>query len=229
MNLIWEPLIKMQQQGINLEELHYFVQNNRVSPYLELQATSLYEKNLTKETVAHIDINPYTRFAEIFDKFITADNLGYEEFNEKLADVMLHYLADLDLKLGMSKREFYIKFMIVDLERDALGCKTEFNQFSIIEKRVLVDGLLTLYETGDFIYCMIHVIHDLLPICQILIRDGEEIVFYMRETEQVAMETRINLIIKLFLPIEVKFVIHWTKTYGIVGYDETMYLEEFIL
>lgn len=229
MNYIWEPLIKMQQQDMNLEELHYFVQNSRVSPYLELQADSLYEKNLTKDAIAHIDTNPYTRFPEIFEKFITADNLGYEEFNESFADIILHYLADLDLKSGMSKREFYIRFVIADLEQGAFGSKEKLGEFTVTEKRVLADGLLTLYQTTDSINCLIHVINCILPFCQVLIRDGEEIVFYMRETQNTGTETKIQFIIKLFLPIQFPFVLHWMKTYGLAGYDETMKLEEFVI
>lgn len=229
MNYIWEPLIKMQQQGMALEELHYFVLNNRVSPYLELQADSLYEKELTKESIAHIDTNPYVRFPEIFQKFITADDLGYGEFNEALADVVLHYLADLDMKMGMGKREFHIRSTIKDLEQGAMGSKEEFGAFTAWEKRVLADGLLTSYQTADPIGCLVHVIGSLLPYCQVLARDGEEIVFYMREPENKRAEVRAQWAIKLFLPIQYNYVIHWMETYGVAGFDGTMGLEGFVV
>ena len=41
-NQIWAPYLVMLQQEGKLEKLHYRVKNNRVSPYLELQADSLY-------------------------------------------------------------------------------------------------------------------------------------------------------------------------------------------
>lgn len=229
MNFIWEPLIQMMRQDMRLEKLHYYVRNNRVSPYMELQQDSLYEKELTEASAAHTDVNPYVRFSELFERFMVPDDLGYTEFSEAFGDVLLHYLADLDIKSGMCKREFYIKFILSDLEKGSACAIEELEGLSVTEKRAIADGLATLYETADFMNCLIGVIHELLPYCQILTRDEEEIVFYMREQKNGASEQRIRLIITLFLPVWILYVIHWEKTFGLTGYDNTMRLGGFVI
>ena len=96
-NQIWAPYLVMLQQEGKLEKLHYRVKNNRVSPYLELQADSLYGNGTYADGDAQLDVNPYVRFFSVFDPLLTPDDLGYEEFDQALSDVLLHYLADLDI------------------------------------------------------------------------------------------------------------------------------------
>ncbi len=69
----------------------------------------------------------------------------------------------------------------------------------------------------------------MLPDCEIYIREGEEFVFYMRQPWEETAEKKLRYLIRLFLPLSCLCTIHWTKTYGVVGYEDTMQLEDFVL
>lgn len=104
-NHIWGPYLAMLQQEGNLADLYYKVKDNRVSPYLELQADNLYGNGHSGKYLK-LDVNPYIRFLKIFEPLLSPDDMGYEEFNQALSDILLHYLADLDLKSGMCRQDF---------------------------------------------------------------------------------------------------------------------------
>lgn len=227
-NQIWGPYLALVQQDISPEKLHYTVKNNRVSPYLELQSDNLYG-NSSDSSFQKLDVNPYIRFFSIFEPLITPDDLGYEEFSQALSDIILHYLADLDLKAGMCRQDFYTAFIVRDMENGAFGGTGGFDVFSAIEKWEIARILLCFYKTADSVYCLSLALNKLLPVCEILIREGEEFVFYMREMQNETDSKKLLFLIRLFLPLSFPYTIHWGKTYGITGYDETMELGSFIL
>ena len=183
-----------------------------------------YDGNFSK-----LDVNPYIRFFAIFDSLLTPDDLGYEEFNQALSDILLHYLADLDLKLGMCKQDFYIGFLVKDIEKGAVGGLEELKEFMGTEKREIAKWLLCFYRTGDGVFCLLRAAKKLLPSCEIFVREGEEFVFHMREPWNEQTEKRLLFLIGLFLPVSASYTVHWIKTYGVVGYEETMELESFVL
>ena len=228
-NRIWAPYLMMLQQEKDLSRLHYTVKNNRVSPYLELQAESLHGNGTYEDGRARLDVNPYVRFFSIFDPLLTPDNLGYDEFERALSDIMLHYLADLDIKMGMCRHDFYIALLMRDLDRGVYGGLKELEVFTKMEKRVIAEWLITFYHTGDGPCCLSGAARVLLPICAIYIREGEEFVFYMRQPQDDTEEKKIRFLIRLFLPLACSCTIHWTQTYGVLGYEETTQMEDFIL
>ena len=228
-NQIWAPYLSMLQHEGDLCRLHYIVKNNRVSPYLELQAESLHGNGTYEDGFARLDVNPYVRFFSIFDPLLTPDDLGYEEFDQALSDIILHELADLDIKLGMCRHDFYIRLLIRDLEQGVYGGTTQLAVFTRMEKRIIAEYLLCFYHTADGAYCISEAAHALLPICEVYIREGEEFVFYMRQPYEEKEEHRILFLIRLFLPLASSHTIHWTQTYGVLGYEETMQMEDFVL
>lgn len=228
-NQIWAPYLAMMQQEKDLTRLRYTVKNNRVSPYLELQAESLHGNGTYEDGFARLDVNPYIRFFSIFDPLLTPDELGYGEFDQALSDILLHYLADLDIKLGMCRHDFHIRLMMRDMERGVYGGLPELEAFSFMEKRIIAEWLLRFYETGDGPVSLSGAADMLLPECGIYIREGEEFVFYMRQPYDETEEKRIGYLIRLFLPLAYSCTIHWTRTYGVLGYEETTQMEDFIL
>lgn len=228
-NRIWEPYLAVLQRDEDMTNLHYEVKNSRVSPYLELQADSLYENEFYRESLVHLSVNPYIRFFAVFDSLLTPDDLGYEEFNQALSDIFLHYLADLDLKLGMCKRDFYIKFFVREMEQGAYGGVNDLEAFTGMERQVIAEWLLHFYRTGDYQECLSGAVRALMPTCEVLVREGEEFVLHMREPWSEPMEQKLKFLLRLFLPLSSDYIIHWIQTYGVTGYEETMQLESFVL
>lgn len=228
-NQIWAPYLAMLQQEKDLSRLHYTVKNNRVSPFLELLADSLHGNGNYEDGRAQLDVNPYVRFFPIFDPLLTPDDLGYDEFEQALSDILLHYLADLDIKMGMCRHDFYICLLMRDLDDGVYGGLEELRVFTKMEKRVIAEWLLTFYHTGDGPCSLSGAAGLLLPVCVIYIREGEEFVFYMRQPYDEAEEKKLRFLIRLFLPLACFCTIHWTRTYGVLGYEETLQMEDFIL
>lgn len=224
-NQIWGPYLALVQQDISPGKLHYTVKNNRVSPYLELQADNLYGNSSFQK----LDVNPYIRFSSIFEPLVTPDDLGYEEFSQALSDIILHYLADLDLKAGMCKQDFYTAFIARDMENGVFGGTDMLALFTTAEKWKIARILLCFYKTADSVYCFSLALKKLLPACEILIHEGEEFVLYMREIQNETESKKLLFLIRLFLPLSFPYTIHWDKTYGITGYNETMKLGSFII
>lgn len=228
MDSIWEPVVEFERLEKKRTGINFCVQKTRVSPYMELQTDSIYEEIKSDDTDCYFDVNPYKRFSEIFD-FITSDDLGYTELNEGFGDMLLQFLADIDIQSGLCKREFYIRFFIKELEQGTFGNKETIDFFSMIEKRALAKELITLYETSDYFSGLMRVVQVIFPFCEIYVRDKEEVVFFMKEKESTLQKKRLLAICELFLPITYPYVIHWQKTYGVIGHDSTMRLEDFIL
>jgi len=228
-NQIWAPYLTMLQQERDPSRLHYHVKNNAVSPYLELLAESLYGNGTYGDGLARLDVNPYVRFFSIFDPLLTPDNRGYEEFDEALSDIILHALADLDIKMGMCRYDFQLKLLVRDLEQGVYGGLPQLAVFNGMEKRTIAEWLLRFYHTADGPDSLSGAVHALLPDCEIYIREGEEFVFYMRQPQDETDENKIRFLIRLFLPLSCSCTVHWTQTYGVLGYEETMQMEDFIL
>jgi len=228
-NQILAPYLIMLQQEGDLSRLRYIVKNNRVSPYLELQAESLHGNGNYEDGYARLDVNPYVRFFSIFDPFLTPDDLGYEEFDQALSDIILHYLADLDIKMGMCRHDFHLRLLMRDLERGVYGGLAQLEAFTKMEKRIIAEWLIRFYHTADGPGSLSGAVDALLPICRIYIREGEEFVFYMRQPYDDTEEKRIQFLIRLFLPLACSCTIHWTQTYGVLGYEETTPMEDFVL
>ena len=228
-NQIWGPYLALLMRDENTAKLHYIVSNHRVSPYLELQADDLYRDGSCMGAFSQLDVNPYVRFFSVFDPLLTADNLGYEEFNGALSDILLHYLADLDVRFGMCREDFYIGFLVKDMAEGAFGGLEELAFFTEAEKRTAAKWLFCFYRTGDGIGSLLGAVKVLLPVCEVFVREGEEIVFYMREPQGEAAERKLMYLIRLFVPLSCDYTGHWMETYGVIGYDETMQQEGFLL
>lgn len=228
MEYIWEPVILFERQEKKRTAINFRVQKTRVSPYMELQTDSIYEEMEQNESDYYFEVNPYKRFSQLFD-FITSDDLGYTELNEGLADMILQYLADIDIQSKLCKREFYIRFFMKELEQGAFGNNNSVKLFSTIEKRAIAEELITFYETSDYFTCLMRTVRIIFPDCELYIRDKEEVVFYLKEKENKTQEQKLLAICDLFLPITIPFVVHWLKTYGVIGHNSTMRLEDFIL
>jgi len=104
-----------------------------------------------------------------------------------------------------------------------------FTLFNTIEKRVLAEGLIMLYETSNSFRSLDALLSKIMTDFNIRLRDNTEVVFYNPYEFDEREEKKLRFIIKLFLPINVPYVIHWQHTYGIIEHDQSMLLEEFVL
>ena len=118
MNYIWEILLKADKKNIPRRKIK-FKKAKVCSPYMEL---SFHELNYTPVPDNYsVEVNEYYRFYEIFKDLFNFNLVESQELREVLFDILLHYLAELDLRMGLNKTEFYKKFLLKDISNVVFG------------------------------------------------------------------------------------------------------------
>ena len=117
MQYIWEVVLAAEKNGIREADLRYEVAEVR-SPYLEVSFCDLNTQTV-EQTV--VEVNPFYRFFDIFSEILDINQKEYEKTREIFVDTVFHYLALTDLRMGMSKKDYYLKFLAEELESGQFG------------------------------------------------------------------------------------------------------------
>ena len=102
MNYIWEAVLQVKKNGICDWGLEY-QQAEAPSPYMEVSFCDLNTASIEQNI---IKVNPFYRFSAVFEKVLDINNKGYCKTKEIFLDTVMHYMSHMDLRMGMSKREY---------------------------------------------------------------------------------------------------------------------------
>lgn len=151
MNFGWQLQIRAIEEEKNPNEIFY-KKGEPFSPYTEIIFEDLNNKEIPKE----VELNPYYRFYRIFHELLDVNLEENKELIEVLFDNVYHHLLDIDVLQGMNRREFYIKFVIINIEQGYFGrlLQENISIFSKKEKRYLANGILATYETAECIFIL---------------------------------------------------------------------------
>jgi len=249
MNYIWYPLIEAIMADCDTRRISYRVCDkvffdsygdetvrinanaHHVSPLLEYLPLALYDPDNAvslEDKLAHADVNPYHRFTSIFAHILSPER--YDQNDLIVCDIITHMLAHIDRICGMCERGFLILIVIDEIEDGCFGdMKDDFRLFSTTEKRAFAECLLMLHGSANSIRCLDTLFHMIMTDFEVRLRDNEEIVFYNPNGFDEKEDKKLQLIIKMFLPIDFPYVVHWRYTYGSIDHDESMVLESFVL
>ncbi|EHI97919.1 hypothetical protein CDLVIII_1217 [Clostridium sp. DL-VIII] len=230
MNYIWEMLLKADKQNMKREDIK-FVHAKMSSPYMEISLNDLNLTSLPEDNV--IEVNEYYRFYEIFKDLFNINIEENQELREVLLDVLLHYLGELDLKMGLCKTEFYKKFLFKDILNSVFGEKLakDILCFEKEELDVLLNGFITIYRAGISLQLFKEVLRKIFVNSVIYISKErpKNVYIYLDEYQEKKLETKINVIVETFLPINMKPLIFWDKHFGIIGLENTMKINEIVM
>ena len=249
MNYIWYPFIEAIQSAYDTTKIRYRLSDrmffdtldgekirvpagaHHISPLLEYIPLALYDPDQVvdqEDKFSHVDVNPYVRFGHIFSHILSPERNDPNVL--VVCDIFAHMLAHLDRICGMSKRDFRLMLMVDEIEKGCFGDDLEvFRLFSVSEKRALAEMLHMLYETSNCLRCLDALFHLIMTGFRVRLRDYREVVFYTPYAFEEREDKKLRFIIKLFLPIDFSYVIHWRYTYGSIEHDESMLLERFVL
>jgi hypothetical protein len=130
----------------------------------------------------------------------------------------------------MRRRDFHLLAVIKEIENGCYGSVDKtFKLFTLVEKRALAEALIMLYKTANCMRSLDKLFNMIMTDFYIRLKDKEEVVFYNPFGFDTREDKKLRFIIKLFLPIEFRFVIHWEYTYGSVDHDESMAIDGFVL
>jgi hypothetical protein len=221
LNYVWDLVIKAEQAGMKKRDL-YFAPAQVYSPYMELSNEILN----TKTVDTWIEMNPYYRFFEIFRDLFDINNQEHMELRHTLFDILIHFLTDMDLWQGMNRREFYIKFMLMDLEAGIFGMDVA-HKMKLLDKgeqEVFASNILSLYETGEAVYLLKDTMRKMFKHSTIYANceEKDELLFYVGQVETDTARAKLELIKQIFLPVRFHTETYWEEHFGIVDVEETM-------
>ncbi|WP_176560073.1 iron-dependent peroxidase [Brevibacillus dissolubilis] len=226
MNYIWDLLIQARRSQIPLENIQ-FVPAKVYSPYMELSFEHL--NSTTLEQYHVVEINPYYRFHEIFRDLFDVNFTEEEEMRHTLFDLLVHFLAEIDKMQGMNKREYYIQFVLRDIEAGIFGdrVKAHIHLFDQAQQEQIALHILRLYETGEAVYLFKETMRAIFhhPIIYANGADKDELLFYMGMEESEIARTQVAVIQEIFLPVTYRTQIYWNHHFGVMGVTETMRME----
>lgn len=238
MNYIWELTLMADREGIS-EELFRYIHASQASPYQELAIDILNLHSLgevyseTNDAAFPVEVNALYRFAREFSKIFDLNVTELEQSREIFFDVCMHYMTRIDLLSGMSKYEYYLKFLEEDIEEARFGDKISerFNYFSLKEKDVILSSLFDLYRTGHYLEEFKHAVAAIYrgAIIYESTDSANELLVYLGKQETKQEQNRISLLIDLFLPLQESVHIFYDRHFGIIDVDETMKLDEMVL
>ncbi|MET3210161.1 UNVERIFIED_CONTAM: hypothetical protein ABIC26_003109 [Paenibacillus sp. PvR008] len=228
MNYIWDLLMRAKEQELDVNSFR-FVPAVSYSPYMELSLTELN----TSELEQVVEINPYYRFYSIFRDLFPPDAEEYLELRESLFDIMIHFLAEMDLYQGMNRREYHIRFVQRDIGNGIFGpnVKESFTQLNREEQDAIAEGLLRLYETGEAVHLLKETMRRVFhrSIIYTNCEEKDELLIYIGQEETQLSRIKADLILDLFLPARFTIELYWTRHFGILDADPTMKIDAIAL
>ncbi|MBU3185964.1 hypothetical protein [Clostridium estertheticum] len=230
MNYIWDILLKADKQNILRENIK-FVPAKVYSPYMEIAFEDLNANSLPSDNT--IEINAYYRFQHIFGELLNVNFDESKELIETFFDIVIHFLAEIDLSQGLCKNEYYKKIIMKDIRNGSFGYELSenINEFNKKEIDYLLSGLITLYVTGESLHLFNKIIRKTFTnnIVYISNDHNKKLLIYLAKSKTQKLKRKIDVIINLFLPINMDVTIYWDKHFGIVGIDETMKLDGIVI
>lgn len=228
MNYLWELDIKAKQQNIDTDAIQYKY-GQPFSGYMELSFEDINETKVLTE----VEINPFYRFYRIFKYLFDPDTTEDKQVIDVIHDLVIHHLIDIDVLMGMNKREYHIKFTIKDMYKGYLGdfVKDRIHLFTLTEQKILANNVLDLYKANESIYLLKDTVKKIFVNSYVFsnVEEKDEIFFYLRTTETKEKEEKLNVIKYLFLPFKYSVDVYWEFFIGIVDVDELMLTDEIVI
>jgi hypothetical protein len=219
MNYIWDLAIKAISEDMDPDMIFYRY-GRPLSPYMELNFPDMNEKEVQPE----VEINPFYRYYHIFKELFAPDVVENEEVIEVLHDLTVHHLQNIDVLMGMNKREYQIHFVIRDMYSGYFGkyIKENVHVLTRAEQKIVANNLLTLHTTAECIHLLKETIRQIFVHAYIFsnAQEKDEIVFFLRTNETKEKMAKIEIIKYLFLPFKCNILVYWDHIFAVLGVPE---------
>lgn len=224
MNYIWDVIIKAKQAGLDKKDIHFLAAKS-FSPYMEISKEILNAKDIDPK----VEINPFYRFSAIFQDLLNVNDTGNRELRSTVLDILIHFLAEIDLMQGMNKKEYYIRFVLKDLEAGSFGKRAQqaIMLFDQKERETIARNILRLYETGEEIFLLKDTLRTIFhhSIIYANCEEKDELLIYVGQEQTENDRTKIEMILEIFVPVRFHTEIYWQAHFGIIDVEETMRID----
>ena len=222
---IWSLLVN--DNGIENEKIK-FVKSRMISPYFELNPENINdiisEKNIREY---HIETNPFFRFDDIYSYLLNPDTAAEDKnLKESLLNITLHMLGNFDLYEGQTKKDFYCKEIVRNIEDGAVGEKVRNNLLflNMKEKLIIAEVFLEYDEGRNQIKCLKKIVKKFFS--ESIVYDNKysdkNIVIYLGHKKDIKTRKITGIINELFIPLGLKPKYFYEYHFGVLGIGETL-------
>lgn len=228
MTYLWEVLLKADEQCFPRERLR-FTSIKAPAPYMEVANTDF---NRDYVSDAPIEINSFYRFGEIFNCVVNELD-EYPELKECLFDILMHYVAEVNMYEGLCIKEYHGIFLYNDVKNGKYGKQYEnvFQTFAREQVRFVIESMVRLYEIGPSITLFQSVMRKVYPrsISYLHSTERREMLVYIGKKESPELNRQVNFLLSMFVPFDYVIHLFWDKHFGLIGVNETLELDEFVV
>lgn len=229
MNYAWEAALSADEAGIRREHIR-FVPVRNGSPYTEVVQETINRRELARNRV---EINPLYRFAGVFSTVLDWNLEEYQTTRELFFDAVMQYVVHLDLRQGLSRQEYALRFLLEDLLGGVCGSQAArvVSGFEKEKIRRLLRLVLKLYQCGSSIYLFKEVMRCMYPDSLVYASNEavRQVLVYVGVKETERERECLEFLQDLFLSINYRVFLFWEHHFGIIDIDETMELNEMVL
>ncbi len=229
MNYAWEAVLAADRLGIPREEIRYVPVGNG-SPYTEIVQEMVNGQGVGEKNV---EINPLYRFSREFSRMFDINLEGYGQTREIFFDCCMHCLAEQDLRQGLSKQEYALRFLLQDFLNGVWGkeAKQAVCQFERGKLRQLLRLILKLYQCGNSRYLFREVMRAVYPGSLVYVSNEaiHQVLVYLGRKPDEREQKRMKFLQDMFLPVSDELYLFWENHFGIMDVEETMVLDKMVL
>lgn len=230
MRYLWEVYLQAVEEGVPAESVVLF-HDPGGSAYMELALPEL--NRIAVARGMEIGVNTYYRFYRIFREMFGPELKTFPDLRRSMTNVILHALAENDIRMGMTKEEYHKKLLAEDTRAGVFG-KTAQQVFAALEKERqhrLLSGWLRSYRVGSAVEIFTDMIHGLIDDSIVYHNNDcpDQIMIYTGLPKTQQLEEKLQFLIDLFLDIRYETEIFYEHHFGIIGMDNTMQVDEIAL
>lgn len=228
MNTIWEVFLEAEKKAGTAEGV--FVRPAKVSsPYYELSLDFLNEEVLASGM--EVEMNPLYRYPEVFQKYLTMDEVSEEEQEERnvVFNQVIHYFYEIERYRHFTREDYYIWLCMEELKEGTLGKQVaqEFCLLTNREQQMVGTMVLKSYQLGLSAELLREAARCLFSFCYVYQDDGRRrVLLYPGVKKDSKSQGKVALLRELFVPMGMELEIFWQHHFGIVGEEKTMVLDE---
>ena len=178
-------------------------------------------------------MNPFYRFFDIFSGVLDINQKEYGKTKEIFVDAVFHYLALTDLRMGMSRKDYYFKFLVEELESGQFGrkAKAAIQLFSSYEKKYIVLALMDVISSRNYREIFKWLFQEIYQdsIIYKSMDCANELYIYVGSAETQEERKRVQFLLDTFLPIGVRTEVFYLEHFGILDMEETMVIDKVLL
>lgn len=226
MQYLWEVALQADEDGVAREALQY-VPAKVFSPYIEASFPDLNSSCIEEQVV---EANPLYRFAAVFGEVLDVNLTASQKTRELLFDVCMQYMIQLDLRQGMTRDEYYLRFILQDILQGAYGeaAACAVRCFAARELRGVLSCILTLDRCGGALALFRRAMRIVYPKSMVYLSNEifREILIYIGRKDTEEERRKVDFLLQFFLSPEYTAHLFWEHHFGIIDIDVTMELGE---